>query len=166
MYTADQITTDALVADARGAEQRFLYAMLSDRPDTDADLLADEFEVADDIACADAYAKSLGELNVGMYRVGDDIFKVQRSKTSEHLYAKKLVVIGGRRLVDADESVVNFEFEYAPGAMRSLTSADRLTLDDAKKFGLRYGFCCVCGKRLSDAVSVAAGIGPVCSKSL
>jgi hypothetical protein len=30
--------------------------------------------------------------------------------------------------------------------------------------GKRLGFCCLCGRPLSDAESVAAGIGPDCSK--
>lgn len=101
---------------------------------------------------------------IGMYTSGDDIFKVQKSRTSGHLYAKRLVVIGGKRLVDADESVVNFEFEYAPGAVRDLRDSDRMTREQAAAFGLRFGICCVCGKTLTDAESVKNGIGPVCIK--
>jgi hypothetical protein len=98
----------------------------------------------------------------GMYRRGEDIFKVQRSRQSGNLYAKRLVPIGGQRLVDDTEEVVGFEFAYAPGTVQNLTPADRMTLDEAKAFGLRYGVCCVCGAHLKDATSVAAGIGPVC----
>lgn len=102
---------------------------------------------------------------IGMYTNGNgDIFKVQRSKSSGHLYAKRLVVIGGDRLVDADESVVNFDFEYAPGAVRDLTDDQRMTREQAAAFGLRFGICCVCGKTLTDAESVKNGIGPVCIK--
>jgi hypothetical protein len=99
---------------------------------------------------------------VGMYRQGEDIFKVQRSQTG-NLYAKQLVQIGGERLTEVDE-IVNFEFQYAPGAVRALRTGNRMTLDEAKAFGIRYGVCCVCGARLSDATSVANGIGPVCGK--
>lgn len=100
---------------------------------------------------------------VGMYRnAAGDLFKVQRSKTTDKLYAKALTPIGGSRLTDAD-TVVKFEFVYAPAAVFTLTAADRLTLEEAKAFGIRYGVCCVCGATLVDAKSVAAGIGPVCA---
>lgn len=103
---------------------------------------------------------------VGMYRnAAGDMFKVQRSKTTDALYAKKLVQIGGERLTDTGD-VVKFEFEYAPGAVRTLAAADRLTLDEAKAFGIRFGVCCVCGATLVDAKSVAAGIGPVCASKV
>jgi hypothetical protein len=45
-----------------------------------------------------------------------------------------------------------------------LTSADRMTLEDAKEFGALYGTCCVCGRLLTNEVSIEAGIGPVCGK--
>lgn len=112
-------------------------------------------------AAAGATAEAL---TPGMYKSGEDIFKVQKTRDGERLYAKRLVQIGGRRLVDATEEVVDFEFEYAPGAMRSLTLADRLPVEEAKALGLRYGRCIVCGRHLKDAYSVQNGIGPVCIK--
>lgn len=102
-------------------------------------------------------------LTVGMYKTdAGDIFKVQKSQTG-NLYAKQLVPIGGRRLTDAD-TVVQFEFVYAPSAVRTLSSAQRMTLEQARAFGIRYGVCCVCGITLKDAKSVAAGIGPICAR--
>lgn len=88
------------------------------------------------------------ELTEGMYSADGDVFKVQRSKESGRLYAKVL----------QDGS-----FEYAPGAMRKLTVADRMSLDEAKAYGRRTGVCCVCGRQLTNPVSVAEGIGPICS---
>lgn len=99
----------------------------------------------------------------GMYRTADGtIYKVQESKTSGNLYAKVLRMIGGKRLVETGEKV-RFDFEYAPGAVRTLKASERMTLDEAKAFGIEYGFCVVCGAHLKDADSVAAGIGPVCA---
>lgn len=97
-------------------------------------------------------------LTAGMYRVGDDIFKVQVAvHGSGNLYAKRLVVNGfGEKA----------SFEYAPGVIRTLTQADRMSLEDAKAFGALYGTCCVCGRVLTNEVSVEAGIGPVCSGRL
>jgi hypothetical protein len=100
---------------------------------------------------------------VGMYRdPAGALFKVQASKESKNLYAKALTPITGKRLTEEDE-IVGWEFTYAPGAVRSLTPAMRLTLEEAKAFGIRYGVCCVCGATLKDATSVANGIGPICA---
>ena len=99
----------------------------------------------------------------GMYRGPDGApVRVQKSRDSDRLYAKRLVKIGGERLTDADD-VVRFEFQYAPGLLFSLKPDDRMTLDEAKAFGIRYGVCCVCGAFLKDATSVANGIGTVCA---
>lgn len=104
----------------------------------------------------------IDQLSPGMYRREGDIFKVQQTQDKARLYAKRLVPFGGKRLIDADESTVRFEFEYDRGAIHTLRAADRMTLDEAKAFGIRYGVCCVCNTRLTDAKSVALGIGPVC----
>lgn len=100
----------------------------------------------------------------GMYAHAGVIFKVQRSKASENLYAKRLVDIGGSRLSEDGEHVVHWEFQYDPGAIRTLTASDRMTVEQARSFGIRFGVCCVCGTTLVDAKSVQAGIGPVCAK--
>ena len=89
----------------------------------------------------------------GMYRRGDEIFRIQCSKESGNLYAKKL-------------DVVEMKFIYAPGAVKFLSSTHKMTLDEAKAFGVETGFCCVCARFLTDAKSVANGIGPVCAKSV
>jgi hypothetical protein len=76
-----------------------------------------------------------------------DVFKVIRS-SSDRLYAKQLV---------------DGKFEYAPGATRRLTAADKLTLEQAKQYGQLTGTCCRCGARLTDEDSITRGIGPVCA---
>ena len=99
----------------------------------------------------------------GIYRGPDgDPVKVQKSRDSDRLYAKRLVRIGGQRLTETDD-VVRFEFQYEKGLLFSLSPADRMTLEEAKAFGIRYGVCCVCGAFLKDATSVANGIGPICA---
>ena len=89
----------------------------------------------------------------GMYRKGDDIFRVQRSLESGNLYAKKL-------------DIVEMKFIFTSGAIRTLKSSDKMTLEEAKAFGVETGFCCVCAKFLTDPKSVAVGIGPVCAKNV
>ena len=87
----------------------------------------------------------------GMYRNAEgDIFRVQRSRESGNLYAKRLNVIEGG-------------FEYVQGAIRLIAPSDKMTLAEAKMFGVEFGICCVCGAFLTDPKSVSAGIGPVCA---
>jgi hypothetical protein len=33
----------------------------------------------------------------------------------------------------------------------------------AKAYGLRTGECCICGRTLTNRVSIDAGIGPICA---
>lgn len=96
----------------------------------------------------------------GMYKYKDDIYKVQMAvHGSGKLYAKKLVA------VDTDSikgGVPKFKFEYAPGAMLLLNADMKLSLEDAMEFGRLYGACCVCGRTLTNELSIHLGIGPVC----
>lgn len=45
-----------------------------------------------------------------------------------------------------------------------LTAADRLTAEDAAKFGHLTGQCVFCARRLTDERSIAVGYGPVCAE--
>lgn len=54
-------------------------------------------------------------------------------------------------------------FEYVGAARRFVDPSGRLTLEEAKEFGHQYGICVMCGARLTDPESVAAGIGPICA---
>jgi hypothetical protein len=95
--------------------------------------------------------KQASTLEVGMYQLANgEIYRVQASRETGRLYAKHLDLING--------------FEYEVGAIYKLTAGDRMTLEQAKLFGVETGFCCVCGIFLTDPKSVANGIGPVCAK--
>uniref|UniRef100_A0AAU7J802 Helix-turn-helix DNA binding domain protein n=2 Tax=unclassified bacterial viruses TaxID=12333 RepID=A0AAU7J802_9VIRU len=84
----------------------------------------------------------------GYYFVNGLIYKVQASKSTGNLYAKVFSEHG---------------YEYAPGAMRLIPTATRLTLDQAAEAGVRTGRCVICAKELTDPDSVERGIGPVCA---
>ena len=84
----------------------------------------------------------------GYYFVEGLIYKVQAAKSSGNLYAKVFSESG---------------YEYAPGAMRLMASATRLTLEQAAEAGVQTGRCVVCARLLTDPESVAAGIGPICA---
>lgn len=102
-----------------------------------------------------AATKSVGTLSVGMYRTPDGtIYRVQESRESGRLYAKRME---WDMLTESKP-----RFEYDRGAIYSLTSADRMSVEDARAWGVETGVCCVCGAFLTDAKSVARGIGPVC----
>lgn len=107
--------------------------------------------------------KSGAVSEVGIYRSNGEIFKVQKSKMSGNFYAKKLTPINADRLNEND-AVVHWTFVYDAGAIKTLKASDRLSLDEAKSWGIKYGVCIVCGATLEDPKSIAAGIGPVCAK--
>lgn len=103
------------------------------------------------------------DLPLGMYQMGDEVYKVVYNKIKTYKYAHKLVIYTYSK---------KGKFFYAPGVINQLTSEMRMDLEGAKgyaewtekKFG--HGFCCQCGKLLTDPKSVAAGIGPVCAGKL
>jgi hypothetical protein len=90
---------------------------------------------------------------VGFYILDETVYRVVESKSSGNLYAKCLDTHSGR-------------WEYAPGAIKNLVDAPKLTVEVAARMGARYGICMVCGRTLTAEDSVEAGIGPVCSGRL
>lgn len=106
-------------------------------------------------------AAAKAEVTEGMYKMGEQIYKVQRAvHGSGNLYAKVLT-----RPEDAFDST-DWKFEYAPGAVRRLRPEHKLTLEEAKAFGALYGTCCCCGRTLTNEDSIAEGIGPICAGKL
>lgn len=98
-------------------------------------------------------------LTDGMYKLGETIYKLQYNRATgdgRKLYGKRLVV-------DASVTPAHVSFEYEAGIPKKLTSANKMTIEEAKAFGALYGTCCVCGRTLTDEESIAAGIGPICA---
>lgn len=94
-------------------------------------------------------------IEVGMYRTEEGVFRVKSSRESGNLYAMKY---------NPQAQVKSERFSYARGGIYRLSAGDRLTLAEAQALGHEFGVCCVCGALLTDAQSVARGIGPVCAK--
>lgn len=91
-------------------------------------------------------------LDEGFYRAEDgSIYQVVQARHGSHLLAKRLNPETGA-------------FDYAGAARRFVKPAQRMTLEDAKAYGKQTGSCMVCGRKLTAAASVEAGIGPVCAK--
>jgi hypothetical protein len=91
----------------------------------------------------------------GMYRKDGVIYKVQIAvHGSGRPYAK--------RLVAPENFGERARFEYTAGVVFDLAPEDKLSLEEARKWGALYGTCCVCGRTLTDETSIARGIGPIC----
>ena len=101
------------------------------------------------------YAAKREPAALGYYLVGQDVFALVEGKDSGKPYAKKLVVAGKKGA-----------WVYAPGAVYTLLPGQLITLPEAVALGHTLGCCVICGRTLSDARSVAAGIGPVCAKKV
>lgn len=86
-------------------------------------------------------------LTPGVYRVDDIIVRVYPARGSGHLVASKY----------ADD-----EWVYLGAAGRFVRPEHRLGLDETRAFGRETGVCAVCGRMLTNAESIEAGIGPVC----
>lgn len=116
----------------------------------------DGLKIKADAARAAARAKVSEDLALGMYRDPESgvIYRVVKSRESGRLYAKVLTVLNAN----------SASFSYSSGGIYKIKPAWRMSLDEAKAWGLQYGICCVCAADLSDPKSVAAGIGPVCAK--
>ena len=91
---------------------------------------------------------STPELDEGMYKVGDDIFKVYHTQAG-HIATKQLTEDG---------------FEYTGRKpLAKIKPEHRMTLDQAKEYGKVTGTCCNCGRLLTNEDSIEAGIGPICA---
>jgi hypothetical protein len=87
-------------------------------------------------------------LDEGMYKVGEDIFKVYFTQEG-HIATKQLTPDG---------------FEYTGRKPLAVIKPEhRMTLDEAKEYGKVTGTCCSCGRLLTNEESIAAGIGPICA---
>lgn len=86
-------------------------------------------------------------ISEGYFWVNGLVYKVQKSQTG-NLYTKVFSEHG---------------YTYAPGGIRLIATATRLTLEQAAELGVKTGRCVICGKTLTDPASVEAGIGPVCA---
>lgn len=88
--------------------------------------------------------------DTGFYMAGDDIYRVKRSQAG-NLYACV------RR---------NGSWDYARGALRTLTADHKVTAEVAAQYGIRTGICLFCDAKLEDRDGLGAlvGVGPVCAR--
>jgi hypothetical protein len=100
----------------------------------------------------------------GIYQLATgEIFKVKFNKAKTNVYAEKLTE-SAERLNENDE-LVTFEYVYAPGAIKRITPADKMSAEAGAALSIKYGRCLNCGRKLKAAASVAVGMGPKCLES-
>lgn len=100
--------------------------------------------------------RSFTAADSGIYKADEDVFKVYKALNGDHMLVKQMVL---------EDGVVSWN--YMGGAGRCLPQdAHRVTLEEAKQFGAIYGVCMVCGRTLTNEVSIEAGIGPICAGRL
>lgn len=107
-------------------------------------------------------------LEDGMYRSNTGhIYKVYHTVNgANQQVAKRLMIRQPKAEFNfgtQDVGPVEVYFKYEGKApLAFLKPSMRLTLEQAREFGALYGTCCMCGKTLTNELSIALGIGPVC----
>lgn len=112
-----------------------------------------------------AYEVHNGVLHLedGMYRRKSDgtIFKVYHTVHGANTQvAKRLKVTGDTA---SNNLTVKFVYE-GRRPLSTLSPTERLTIAEAAEFGAVYGICCICSRTLTNELSIALGIGPVCGE--
>lgn len=96
-----------------------------------------------------------------LIRTEYDYVKVQLNQSGTGRYAKRLHTV--QELVDGKVEITSATWEYEPGLVNKIRPSHVLTEEQAAEFGKLYGWCCICGRRLTNEESIARGIGPVCA---
>lgn len=109
-------------------------------------------EFIDAMLKADDKPRKASTAPEGMHMLDGVVYKVQRSQRG-FLYAKELNPSWKK-------------FTYAAGAVAKLSAETLMSEEDAAQYGHRYGICACCGRILTNAESIDAGIGPVCRARL
>lgn len=97
----------------------------------------------------------------GVYLRDNTIFKLKQSQTGKQ-WAHKLHIVENQP--DKGGHVAATFRYFGTAATAKITAEHKLTYDKAKEFGALYGVCCCCGRLLTNELSIALGIGPVCGQ--
>ena len=135
-----------------GAYQR--YGRLTERQEASARSMYAKAQERQAQRQAQAPANPVTE--VGMYRLGESIYRVKLSQAGR-LYAMRFVPEAVERAS---------RFVYEGGAIHRLSADNRMTLADAQAVGAQVGICCVCGRDLIVVENIERGIGPVCARRI
>lgn len=86
-------------------------------------------------------------LDAGMYSRNGTPFRVYPARNGGHLLA---------------QSMIDGKWVYMGAASRFVTADMKMSLEEAREYGLQTGVCICCARVLTDPESVERGIGPVC----
>jgi hypothetical protein len=104
------------------------------------------------------------ELEDGIYKNSADEF-VKVYHTQKGHQVGKVAQIEQDHHDETAGTVWQVEWIYVgKSALKGLKPEHKLTLEQAREFGMIYGSCVVCARTLTDELSIALGIGPVCGK--
>ena len=106
----------------------------------------------------------------GLYRRGERLFVVReftpQGEDRKVRFARELVATTGHQADRAGEDgeAKKLRSVKAPGMQWELTPAEAVPLDEAKRLGIRFGECLLCGTPIEakESVDDRGGIGPVC----
>ena len=109
-------------------------------------------------------AQTSPQVGDGFYYYQGQAVKVQRSLSSNRLYAKVLTL-------HTEGTETWSTWELTPNLVGKLTPEDAMTPERARMLGsdptsALYGWCFKCGARLTDEHSMADGIGPYCKNKM
>ncbi|OEJ20902.1 DUF6011 domain-containing protein [Streptomyces subrutilus] len=109
-----------------------------------------------DITALAAAVKAAQQLTPGLYHLEGKVYRVSRTRRG---------VVKVERLLQPGPRGGNGRFvpDYST-ARQELADEHKLTKEAAEAYGKEHGLCAACGRLLTDPVSVARGIGPVCLK--
>lgn len=99
----------------------------------------------------------MGDMNDGVYLVGDRVFKVYHTAPR---FGSKL------RIKQYDPRIKKFYKVGVLMAKQVREEAVPMTIEQMREFGKDQKICLVCSARLTDPESQAYGIGPTCRKRL
>lgn len=113
-------------------------------------------------------------LEDGMYRgpkPNEHIYKVYHTvhganqQVAKRLMVKNMVETSNFTFgqQEVHSAVVSFKYE-GKAPLYFLKPSMRLTIEEAQAFGKLYGVCCLCGRTLTNELSIHLGIGPICGR--
>lgn len=131
-------------------------------------LFADAGKMIDKaLAAQKAAAKSnAGVPEEGFYECGDLVIKVQRGVTSGNLFVKTLNIIEG---VGAEWVYQGSAAKFLKGLKDVTPLTQKRALEVVAEMNVElelYGVCWICGRKLTDELSMARRIGRICFEKL
>ena len=110
----------------------------------------------------------------GFHRLDGQVYSVKLAVHGSGLpVARRLCLEGLEAMQAAREAylasgqtgkapTMDWDYVGRKGAFWQLSPATLLSKEEAQELGSLYGFCCRCGKCLTEPVSIGRGMGPVC----